>query len=211
MFQDLEQKSADLVLLHHTWKELSIAQALQQLTGARDGTRVIVFTGRQVDTRELIECVRFGVADYWDKRGQLETERMLNQIMHYCAADTWKMANLRMSSGSLIKLIKDSEFRLKDAGRIEVENNALKLQNRDLHSAERAEMLRGMIGFAKWVGYMGVAVGAYWILVTQSELGAFYSALMVAALAVIYLFAESKLTRCGLRWGQSGGEVKAGK
>jgi DNA-binding NtrC family response regulator len=107
--RELETNKPDLVLLHHHWTGVRIAQLLQRIAEAEDTIRIVVFTGQSVDIAELIECVRFGVADYWTERGRLDHTVVFRKIEQYCHNSTWTIQSLRVPSGSLAQLLSEAE------------------------------------------------------------------------------------------------------
>ena len=64
-FEAMERAIPALVLLHHTWPGYSIASLLARIRKKSTNVRVVVFTGRELNLPEVVECVRNGVCDYW--------------------------------------------------------------------------------------------------------------------------------------------------
>lgn len=109
LFREFDRSIPDLILLHHHWPGVRVPQLLQRISEASDAVRVIVFTGQALDISELIECVRFGAADYWTERGRLDTAVVFRKIEHYCHSSDWTMQRLKMPSGSLLQLLSEAE------------------------------------------------------------------------------------------------------
>jgi len=83
LFRALDEGVPDLILLHHHWPGVKVAQLLHRIGEANSAIRVIVFTGQSLDISELIECVRLGCR-LLDRAGKLDHAIVFRRIEQYC-------------------------------------------------------------------------------------------------------------------------------
>jgi len=205
MFGALDGAPPDLILLHHHWQGLTIAQIVERLFKAAPETRVIVFTGQSVDISELVQCVRSGVADYWSRRGSLDPTTVCRQISHYCASSEWTMRRLQMPSGTQQQLLDAAEGAVRNVEELSRLVSTLKSENGDLRSTERAELIRTALLIGKLVVVIAVLGGTFVVAFTYTRhlwgvLG------LVGILALFFLLLEGRVSEALFKW--KGGTAK---
>ncbi|MBL8138374.1 MAG: hypothetical protein JNL48_17250 [Acidobacteria bacterium] len=149
-----KENAPDLVLLHHTWDGLTVRQVLERFANAAPDLRVIVFTGRELNLRELIECVRFGVCDYWQKTGDIDFVAWVRQISAYCDTDGSRMSTLSKSSGSARSLAAGAEAEIGRLEKAHAEQVALKSRVRELESKHYQQSRAAIVRGAEWTLYL---------------------------------------------------------
>jgi len=201
MFIELGQRCPDLIVLHHNWPGLSISQLLERIATDRQQTRVVVFTGQAVKVAELIECVRYGVADYW-RKGDLDPEVMLRQISQYCASPAWTIEKLRMRSGSQRLLVEQAERSIQEVSALSKTKDDLQVR---LSAAEDS----GRIAFRKdiWRIVNITALTLAFIAIEKyTNLETWAALIFVSVVAVFLLFLDGKLSDALVQW--RGGTIK---
>lgn len=208
MLESMHLSSPDLVLLHHHWDGMTISQIVGRLAQANATTRVIVFTGQSLNAAELIECVRSGAADYWDRRGSRTDEWMFDQIIHYCSSEAWTVRALKMPSGSIQKLIGDAEVLSKDSERLHGENRELRVRVKDLEASERRKAMKEMLSVVRFAAYAAIMLVFFGLAGSLKDVAVWQAGALTVLLAVLYLFAERKLTTLRFRSGENGSDLE---
>ncbi len=207
LFATLNTGTPDLVLIHHHWPGLTIAQLLQRLADDCKETRVIVFTGQALNSQELIECVRFGAADYWTNRGSLDLQIVFSQISHYCSSTAWTIERLRMPSGSLQKLLQSAEAGRSQIVALETSGDKLRSELERARSAERQELIRTVASITQVATYALVIPAAFVAIVRFAKAPTYVALLVMALVAAFCLFADGKLTKASLNWRKRSGSA----
>ncbi len=209
VFQAVKSRTPDLIVLHHNWSGIGVSQVLNQIETETGGaTRVVVFTGQTVKIHELIECVRCGVADYWTKN-TYDVKAALTQIAYYCASPTWTIQSLRMSSGSLRKLLERAEGSTGQISELEQTIREARTKLQALESKERAHLLSFLFGLAKMVVFGVVLVGAYLLVYKYTRFEAWWNLGLIAIIAVCFLLSEGRITSAWVRWAGGAAGVRA--
>ncbi len=208
LFATLKTGTPDLVLIHHHWPGLTIAQLLQRLADDCKETRVIVFTGQDLNMQELIECVRFGAADYWTERGSLDPQIVFSQIAHYCSNTAWTIEKLRMPSGSLQKLLQSAEAGRSQIVSLETSEDKLRSELDRALGAERQELIRLAASIARVAAYAVIIPAAFVAIVRFAKAPTVVALLVMALVAVSCLFADGKLTKAALNWRKGSGSAR---
>jgi DNA-binding NarL/FixJ family response regulator len=208
LFDELRQTTPDLILLHHHWPGLNVRQLLERIVAVQDSVRVIVFTGQPVDIRELVDCVRFGAADYWTERGNLEPSIVFRKIDYYCSSDAWTMNRLRMPSGSQQQLLIETEGAAQRVEALELHNHALSRRVMQLENEEGATLLRTVLSCSKFLILSIILVGAFVVAKGSAYADAWESLGLVALLALLFLFSEGRLAELWIKWNGGSARVK---
>jgi FixJ family two-component response regulator len=200
LFQALNDHTPEFILLHHNWSGIGVSQVLGQIEAQTNGaTRVVVFTGQTVKINELIECVRCGVADYWTKN-TYDAKTALTQISYYCASQVWTIKKLKMSSGSLRKLLDRAEGSTRQVSDLEQTNSGLRAKIQALESKERSRLLGFLVGIAKMVMIGIILVGAFVAVDRYTRLDTWANLSLVAIIALCFLLSEGRITSAWVRW-----------
>lgn len=208
MFRRLEDQTPDLILLHHHWHGTTISQLLERVAEIAKDTRVIVFTGQQIDVSELIACVRFGVADYWTERGTLDPVVVFRQAAHYCSSSAWTLRNLGMSSGSVLKLLAQAETSVERIAVLERENDDLQARVGASRSQEARAIRRMATGTIEFVIYIGTLTAAVLIIKKYTDWPVWGTLCLVAIFAVFFLLLKGRLAEALFKWGGNSASVK---
>lgn len=207
MFTEIESRVPHLILLHHNWSAISISKILERLAAACDATRVIVFTGQRVKTAELVECVRSGVADYWE-RDAMNTDFIFNQISHYCFSSVYAIKALRLSSGSVAQLAKRLERESELRRTAEAQREALAQKVQALESGELNATTRDLRSIAKVIAIALVLLAAFLLANRFTNVGPAWSLGFVFLCGVVILFFERKISFAQLKLGQGSAVVR---
>lgn len=207
LFDALESSIPDLILLHHNWQGLTISQLLQRIIDLCPETRVIVFTGRAIKIGELIECVRFGVADYWTKQS-LDPMVGCRQILHYCSNVVWTLKSLRMPSGSLQQLLQEVEVAVQSNSSLVRANEDLTERLQTSTNEVTQEVRKAKLTVAKFGGYIALLTAATIALKTWTDISQGVLVAIVTILALFCLFAEGRLSEAFLDWRKGRAHVR---
>ncbi len=199
MFASCVRSIPHLVLLHHHWNGIGIGQLLERIALNVAGTRVVVFTGQPVDVVELIECVRFGVADYWTQRGSLDPQVVCRKVSDYCSTEHSTVESLRRSSGSVAQLAKQAEATLKHVAALTADRDRLEGELVVASSADHAETKR-IVRFVIQAAAVGALLLACFNSVRSRTDSSWAALAFTALLAVVILLLEGKLSRAFFRW-----------
>lgn len=193
LFDELANSAPKLILLHHHWEGVEIAQLLERIAAINDTVRVIVFTGQAVDIKELIECVRFGVCDYWLKRGSLNSLASVRKIMTYCSSETHSMHNLSRPSESVMGLLREAEVSSQKIASLERQRKTVEAQLSNAQSEEARAMRATIVRMIEFLVCMLVLAPAYVMVAARtSEKSALW---LVAGLGVFFLFLQGKIAQ----------------
>lgn len=203
MFDRIRGQKPDLILLHHHWDGLTIGQVLQRVGDSCPDTRVIVFTGQDLNIRELIESVRFGVADYWPERGELEPHWMFAKIAHYCASPAWTVRVLRMPSGSLERLLQESLAKVEQSSTLETALRTSKARITDLESQEHRAWVRAGTNVATLAGTAIVLAALFVFVDRTTELSSQASFAFVVMVGLLLVIREGRLAKAIFKWGKN--------
>lgn len=193
MFAEIPKSTPDLILLHHTWTGISISKILEQLVGACDTTRVIVFTGKRLNTGEIVECVRAGVADYWE-RDKMTVEFVLQQTTYYCSNQNWQIRALRTSPGSIVHLMAQAEEEAAAKRALEVESQKLTRKIQELSDPIRSAGRKHWRAVGKYAGLIGCLAFIYAATNNLTPVGPAYSLGLVGICALMVLFLDGTLS-----------------
>ena len=209
LFRALDESVPDLILLHHHWPGVRVAQLLHRIGEANDAIRVIVFTGQSLDISELIECVRFGAADYWTERGKLDHAIVFRKIEQYCHSSAWTIQNLKVPSGSLLQLLSEAEGSIKERGRLDGSIAKLRSQLGELRSQEHRDMKRTIGSGLKFLFNSVVLTCAFIACDRYTTVGLGGALALVGIIASFFLFLEGKLAEAIFKWKGGSAKLKA--
>ena len=186
--------------MHHTWDGVSTREILKQISLRCPNTRVIVFTARELDLEELIQCVRAGVVDYWEINKQTP-DYMLGRISSVCADQDATLARLQLAGGPTVTL-------LDEVGRLTAEQRAGDLRIRELEdqveelaSVEHKENALEHRRILRSVVYIIVFSGSLMALTLLGKLESLFAVGFEGCLALFILFLDGRLTSALLKWG----------
>jgi DNA-binding NarL/FixJ family response regulator len=207
LFDRLRSATPSLVLLHHHWHGLTISEILSTVATLSKETRVIVFTGQAVNIRELIECVRAGVADYWPERLTLTPEYMFRRILHYCNSGDWTVGALRMPSDTTLKLLFEAEATAQERDTLEDNYRELCARMRDENSLV---LQRAIVFGAKLLVSAMILTGCYCAVAWMVPRSVYGPVIVVTVVALFGLLVEGRITEAVVRWRGGSARVKGG-
>ncbi len=208
MFAHLPNTAPDLVLLHHHWDGLTIGEVLQRICDSHCAVRVIVFTGQALNMHELIECVRFGVADYWPERGALESSWMFTKFDHYCSSPAWTIETLRLSSGSLQHLLRESLAKADRGIELDRALSSALARVRELESQERAKLQQTAMGAMSLGTTAIIMIAAFLILNSYTMLPVRWIFSFVGMIGLLALFLDGRIREAVIKWRQGSATIK---
>jgi DNA-binding NtrC family response regulator len=206
LFARMDSAIPQLVLLHHTWSGLPVADLISRIQIKSADTRVLVFTGRELDLREVIECVRLGVCDYWKKAGSFDELVWSRRISSYCASEVYTLRALAQPSGSVLGLLKKAEA---DSGHLRQLTSQVESLQRSLDEArsEDGRQMRGAL--SRGVEFLAVFIFLTIAFVTLAQVVSHrVAALVVVSFQVSFLFFQGRIAEALVEW--RGGRVKLG-
>jgi hypothetical protein len=210
LYDSLAETTLDLLLVHHTWEGVDIASIIGRVGDRSLDTRIIVFTGRDLVIPELIQCVRLGVADYWELGG-LSTDYMLQRIVALCNNDRATLGKLRLASGPTLQLIERVEASEGEKSAIEKRLIGLDREVKELRSAERrrtlAETFRVLRVIVYLVGFTASAV----TLEHFTSLPSWAVVALMGSFACFLLFLDGKLASAFIKWKGGSVDLKGGR
>ncbi len=207
LFDRLAAEEHCLILLHHTWEGLSIGQLLERIRSITTKVRVIVFTGREPNLRELIECVRFGVCDYWLKRGTIDATAWSRKIGMFCASETYTLETLGRPSGSTLELLKEADINSGKIATLQTQKTALEAELTSSRSEENRETRKSvyrMIEYTVCILLLGLV---YWFAATRTSQNS--ALILVGIFAVFFLFLQGRIALAIFDWKKGTAQVSA--
>lgn len=208
LFDELQRRTPDLILLHHHWPGITISTLLERIASTYEETRVIVFTNRALDLGELIECVRFGVADYWADQRSMDPVVIFRQISHYCSNAAWTLGSLRRPSGSLSQLLRETEVTTKKLAEARAAKHEAEARYQEIQSREALEIKSSVFKVASYFFYIAVTTIAVSILTAVTTFSNREVLLLVGLLALFYLFLEGRVAAMLINWKKGFAQLK---
>lgn len=206
LFAELARSQPDLVLLHHHWPGYSIASILRRLTDTNPRVRVVVFTGQNIDIAELIECVRYGVCDYWLKQGTLDFVVASRKLATYCAHPALTLELLGRPSGPVLDLLTAAEVNLTRLLEVEDQLSKTAQELESVKSEESRQLWKTLPRAVEFVVLAAVLVSVVLLLDTHISDGAILGTL--ALLVLLFLFLHDKISGAILRFGKRVAELR---
>lgn len=197
-----------LILLHHTWAGLTIRETLERVASVTADVRVVIFTGRALNMREVMECVRYGVCDYWQKSGDVDFSVWARQLSALCDSGANMMSRLSQATGSVLHLLDQAEAEAARLDRLSTENCALRATVRELRSKHNQEVRRAVIRAIEWAVSLGLLVTAFVTLLRFT--GASVALIVVGMCAGFFLISQGKVTRAIVDFGNRVVELRKG-
>jgi hypothetical protein len=193
----IEKTAPDLVLLHHNWEGITISKILDQLVAACDEVKVVVFTAQRVKIAELIECVRSGVVDYWE-RDAMTPDFIFQQTLYYCSKSVCTVKTLKGASGSVVQLAERAERESALRRDLEEQCNTLTRRNESLESKERAATAGALRMLLTTLVVLSLLLGAFFIAYKFSGAGSLLSLAFVTLSGIVLLFLHGKISHAKL-------------
>jgi DNA-binding NarL/FixJ family response regulator len=106
--QDGTEDRPELILLDQHWMEMRPDELLERTARKYGGSKIVVFTGKPLDAPLILNCARFGVADYIQK-GSTTPEALAKRIHLIALDDALCVDKLRLLSGSQKQLLQDGD------------------------------------------------------------------------------------------------------
>jgi ActR/RegA family two-component response regulator len=200
LFEEMKAVPARLILLHHTWSGLTIAQVLERIKNATTDVRVVVFTGREPNMPELIECVRFGVCDYWLKSGSIDPIAWSRQISNYCDSSSYTLDVLARTSGSVMGLLKEAESNSGRVKGLEIQIRGLEKKLQQKTSALARDTRKSIARGVEYIVCISVLALVFLILASQTSVKA--AGIMVGIFLLFFLFLQGKIAEAIIDWGR---------
>jgi response regulator RpfG family c-di-GMP phosphodiesterase len=146
MLELVRQSVPDVILLDHHWPEVGVEKVLSDLRRLAPSTRVVLYTGKRINPSSVIECARFGVAEYLPKGG-VDVEALAKKLSMLAGDPSKTLEKLSAPSGIMQQLIQESEKTVIEAKTLREANRQLTLENASLRSGTRKEVYQALAKF----------------------------------------------------------------
>lgn len=198
LFEEMKRVVPTLILLHHTWPGYSMPQLLERVRTKAAHVRVVVFTGRELNVPELVECVRNGVCDYWQRSGGMDPGVKARQIATYCESEAFTLESLSRPSGAVASVLAKAEAQLSEAAARDTRIRRLELDLAALSSDSRREIFNAAVRGVEYVVCLAV-LGTVFVVVSERTTPLAAGGL-VALFAVFFLFLHGKISMAWFDW-----------
>ena len=203
-YRQLNEEAPALVYMHHTWDGVKTSTIVAQIASRAPQSRVVVFTGQDVNVPELIDCVRSGVVDYW-KSGKHSMEYMLQRIVQHCNDANATLARQQLASGPALQLAEKAGTLAKRIKECEEKCTALDASLSQSRSADHKHNLTEHVRTVRFVVYVCTFTAAWVILKARSNIETWALLGFTTIVAIFLLFIDGKVASALVKW--TGGSV----
>lgn len=209
LFSPDYQFSANCVLLDHQWDGFTVSTIVGRIFEIAPKTVVIVYTFKPVNTSQLVECVRLGVADYWSK-DQVEGEAIIPNLLKLSMGSIYTLQNQRTMAGIAPKLVEELDKLKTDNGTLHGEIMELRSDLLKYKSTERRALM-GNLGKALQAVLCVLFLVLVFIYAKSSDslkLNFMEAIGLMSTLGIVLLFVLEKIQFIGFSFGKSKGGIR---
>lgn len=171
-----------LILLDHHWPEINIEHVLERCQKEFPKARLVMFTGKSLEPTAILQCAKYGVAEYLVK-GTFGGDIFARHLYMIATDPDCTIEKLSKPIGARRQLHQEFE---KMTEKLKVETalrTQLEMQNRELRDSERREIILQFIRFGGNALFLVLAVWLVWFFSLPFGLGVL--ALVVALLGML--------------------------
>lgn len=162
MLEIARRTPPSLILLDHHWPEIGIEKVLQQIRRDVPSTRVVLYTGKNIEPGTIIDCARYGVAQYLMK-GNVTGDDLAKKLSVLSNDPDNTLERLGPPSGAVQQLIQEARKNLTE---LEAERGLrmrLERENESLTSGERREIRVQVVRIVAALMYLLLCVLLAWL------------------------------------------------
>ena len=206
LFEEMDNAQPRLILLHHTWTGYTIESLLDRIRKKTADVRVVIFTGRELNMPELIECIRNGACDYWQKSGAVDTMAWARQIVTYCDSEMFTLERLSRPSRTVISLLSMAESNLSEVSSLRSQVEVLEQKLAAEKGGVNRDVVLAVVRVCEIVVYLFVLA---LVFISVSHYTSQWAAGgLVILFAVFFLFLHGRIEMAWLDWRQGKAKIQ---
>jgi len=162
MLEVVRRNSPSLILLDHHWPEIGVEKILQEIRRTAPSARVVLYTGKSIESTTIIDCARYGVAQYLMK-GSITGDALAKKLSVLTHDPDNTLERLGPPSGAVQQLIQEARKNLTELDAERGLRVRLESENESLKSGERREIRVQVVRIVAALFYLFFAVLLAWI------------------------------------------------
>ena len=190
MLERLREQTPALILLDHYWRETNIERILDEIRRVGPESRVVLYTGKRIDPSTVIDCARWGVAEYLMK-GSLSGDFLAKKLSILALSPDNTVSRLSMPSGAVQQLIQEAEKTVRELETERAARRQLEDENSSLKRADRREIFAQVVRFVFGVLYLALVAVLVWFATSLGGGGLIVGFCLVAAFGGLFVLDRS--------------------
>ena len=215
MHDALQDGSFSVLLLDHYWQVAKLPEILDTIALNHPYLVVAVFTGKSIETRDVLECSKLGVIDYFLKTPSGHEELAERLYSFAKGRDAYSISRLRAPSGTLKRLQSQCDSLLRENDKLKASIALKSARITELQDEDYRNIKVSVVNLSLGLFYF-LTVTIFYLWVKQSEDSNFKIAYWVFA-TIIFLAARVGIRKWSLKMfgvglnGEQGSITRSGR